>query len=92
MPDALGEFGMNPTATLKQSILEQIRSSSVIPLEVVQAMFSRDAKSHEISEVLNDLQKMNQVRFAQPSSGGLNVHAIFQKDNTEDVMLKLLAE
>lgn len=92
MPDALGEFGMNPTATLKQAILEQIRSSVVLPLEVCQAMFSRDAKSHEISEVLNDLARMKQVVLRQDTSGRANIHAVFTRENTEDTMLKLLTE
>lgn len=93
MPDALGEFGMNPLATLKQSLLEQVRAATVIPMEVLQAMFHRDARSFEIAEVINDLQKMNQIKLTQTKgSTSINVHAVFTKDNTESGMMNLLAE
>jgi hypothetical protein len=93
MPDALGEFGMNPLATLKQNMLEQIRQAHLIPLDVLQAMFHRDARAQEIMEVLNDLKRLNQIKYVQGKDGHINVHAVFQlKESTEEGMWKLLAE
>jgi hypothetical protein len=92
MPDALGEFGMNPLAQLKQNILEQIRASIVIPMEVVQAMFHRDARPQEIGEVINDLSRMKQIKLSQTKDGHVNIHAIFSREDTEKGMLELLAQ
>lgn len=92
MPDALGEFGMNPLATLKQNILEQVRIAGVIPMEVLQAMFHRDARPQEIMEVLTDLMHMKQLRFTNSANKVVNVHAAFSRENTEDTMLKMLTE
>lgn len=92
MPDALGEFGLNPLAILKQGVLEQIRSLSVVPLEVIQGMFHRDARAHEISEVVNDLHRMKQIQFVQGINGHMTLHASYNKDNVEDSMTKILSE
>lgn len=93
MPDALGEFGMNPLAMLKQEILEQLRATQgPLTLEQVVAMFHRDARSHEITEVVNDLIRMGQVRMSTMSSGIRVMSAVFTKQNTEDAMMNLLAE
>lgn len=92
MPDALGEFGLNPLATVKQSILDHIRKSAVIPLSVLQASFHRDARPREIMEVVNDLKNTNQIRLTQMPDGQLVVRAVYQKENTEDSIIKLLSE
>lgn len=92
MPDALGEFGMSPLATLKQSMLEQIRHQVNVPLDSLQAMFHRDARASEIMEVLNDLLRLKQIKYVQNKGGGLTVHAVYSRENTEDGMFKLLSE
>lgn len=92
MPDALGEFGMNPSAMLKQQMLEQIRLNAYLPLDVAQAMFHRDAKSHEITEVLRDLQAMKQVVMRQDKGGHVTIHAVYAREDTEKGMMNLLCE
>lgn len=91
MPDALGEFGMNPLAMLKQEILEQLRAhQGPLLMEQIVAMFHRDARSHEIMEVVNDLIKMGQVTMTQTRTGQRFLSAILTKQNVEDEMMSLL--
>lgn len=92
MPDALGEFGLNPLAHIKQQILENIRENKVIDLAVLQAQFLRDAKSQEISDIVNELVRTNQIMTHQNKSGVVTVHARQQKDDTENTMMSLLSE
>lgn len=93
MPDALGEFGMNPLAMLKQEILEQLRATQgPMTLEQIVSLFHRDARTHEISEVINDLLKTNLVKQTQAKSGTRYLSAVFTKANTEDAMMQLLIE
>lgn len=93
MPDALGEFGMNPLAQLKQEILETLRASMTPhTLEQIIAMFHRDARSSEIAEVVNDLIKTKQVMMQQTKSGQRLISATFSKQNTEDAMMQTLRE
>lgn len=92
MPDALGEFGMNPLAAVKQMILEKIRSAVFMDLEQLKAMFHRDARSQEIAEVINDLHRLNQITLRQGTNGRMTVHAAHRKENIEDSMMKTLAE
>jgi hypothetical protein len=93
MPDALGEFGMNPLAQLKQEILENLRASMTpYTMEQVIAMFHRDARSNEIAEVINDLIKTGQVTLQQARNGIRYLSAKFSKQNTEDAMMQLLKE
>lgn len=91
MPDALGEFGMNPLAMLKQEILEQLRASQgPLTMEQVISMFHRDARSTEIMEVVSDLIKMNLVKMSQTKSGARFLSAIYTKQNTEEAMMAIL--
>lgn len=93
MPDALGEFGMNPLAQLKQEILEHMRASmSPHTLEQILAMFHRDARSTEVTEVINDLVRTEQLIVHQSKGGSRLLSARFTKQNTEDAMMRLLAE
>lgn len=93
MPDALGEFGLNPLALLKQEILEQLRATQgPLTMEQIVAMFHRDARSREIAEVINDLLKMGQVKMSQLPSGQRVISATHRKGDTEDDMMKLIAE
>lgn len=93
MPDALGEFGLNPLAMLKQEILEQLRATQgPLAMEQIVAMFHRDARSREIAEVINDLVKMNTVKMSQLPSGKRVLSAVSRLSDTEDDMMNLLAE
>ena len=92
MPDALGEFGMNPLAAVKQMILEQVRTSSVTELGALQAMFHRDARSMEIAEVVNDLHRLGQIKLTQLKDGKTMVHSAQKAVDIEDSMFKLLSE
>jgi len=91
MPDALGEFGLNPLALLKQEILEQLRATQgPLTMEQVVAMFHRDARSREIAEVVNDLVKLEQVKLSQLPSGMRVISAVKRLSDTEDEMMKIL--
>lgn len=93
MSDALGEFGMNPLATLKQEILEQLRANQgPLSLEQIIAMFHRDARSHEIAEVVNDLLKTGQVKALSLKTGSRVLTASFNNRTTEDDMMHLLSK
>ena len=92
MPDALGEFGLNPLAAIKQQILESIRDSVVSTLEQVQAQFHRDAKAQEIIDCVHELQRANQVHLSTNKEGRITVHAMRRAGETEDQILNLLLE
>ena len=92
MPDALGEFGMNPLAALKQEILEQMRASQG-PLSVNQvvAMFHREAKTNEIREVINDLIRSEAIKVNTLKSGARVMSASYSNKSTEDIMMQILS-
>jgi len=92
MPDALGEFGMNPLAALKQSMLEYIRSRGTVKVEDLRAVFHRDSRASDFMEAVNDLAKLNQVAMAQTSSGSAILMAKGGLSNSEDEMTKALME
>lgn len=92
MPDALGEFGMNPLAALKQQILEFMRDSMALPIEELRSYFHRDARAAEFTEVVNDLIRTKQLVVNQSTKGKQFVSARITKVDTEDVMFKLLCE
>lgn len=92
MPDALGEFGMNPLAALKQQILEFMRDCIAMPLEELRAYFHRDSRANDFMEVVNDLIRSKQLILNQSSKGKPFLTARISKGDTEDSMLKLLAE
>lgn len=92
MPDALGEFGMNPLAALKQQILDFMRDAIAMPIDDLRGHFHRDARSHEFQEVINDLIRTKQLVLSQSTKGKPFLTARIKKSDTEDSMLKLLAE
>ena len=92
MPDALGEFGMSPLAALKQSILEFMRGSMAVAMEDLRGHFHRDSRQNEFIEAMNDLIKTNHLVMTQAKSGIRFVSARISKTDTEDDILKLLAE
>lgn len=92
MPDALGEFGMNPLAVIKQQILEAIRNVDVMSLEDLQAQFHRDAKGTEVAECIQELQRANQVHLSTTREGRIQVHAIRRGGELENEMLAALME
>ena len=92
MPDALGEFGMNPLAALKQQILEFMRDSMALPIEELRSYFHRDARASEFTEVVNDLIRTKQLVVSQSTKGKQFISARIAKVDTEDVMFKLLCE
>jgi hypothetical protein len=92
MSDALGEFGMNPLAALKQQVLEFMRNTLMMPVEDLRSHFHRDARSNEFTEVLNDLIASKQLSLQQMTSGKPCVTAKVQIGSTEDEMMKFLCE
>ena len=92
MPDALGEFGMNPLAALKQSMLEYLRSHGMVPLEELRAVFHRDSRAADFMEAVNDLTRLNQVGMSQLPNGKSVLLAKGGRSNSEDAMLKQLME
>lgn len=91
MPDALGQFGMNQLAVLKQSIVDYTRSQGTLTLEQLRAVFHRDARSQEFMEAINDLNKSNQLKLVQDKNATVMVIANIPKENVEDAMFKALA-
>ena len=61
-------------------------------MEQIVAMFHRDARSHEIMEVVNDLSKMGLVAMQVNKQGTRVISAVFSKQNTEEAMMDLLVE
>lgn len=92
MPDALGQFGMNPLAALKQSMLDYIRSQGALPLDALRAVFHRDARSAEFMEALNDLTKTKHATMTQNRDGSVMIASLMVKDSIEDSMFKALSE
>lgn len=92
MPDALGEFGMNPLAALKQNMLEFIRARGTVQVEELRAVFHRDSRATDFMEAVNDLARMKQVAMTQLASGQAVLMAKGGKSNSEDAMIKALME
>lgn len=92
MPDALGEFGMNPLAALKQGVLEFMRDVMVMSVEELRAHFHRDARSNEFMEVLNDLIKNKQLTLSQNTKGVAFVSATVSRFATDDDMFRMLTQ
>ena len=92
MPDALGEFGMNPLAALKQSMLEYVRSHGLVKVEELRAVFHRDSRASDFMEAVNDLSRMKQVSMNQLADGSAVLVARGGKSNAEDEMIKALSE
>lgn len=92
MSDALGEFGMNPLAALKQNMLEYIRSRATVKVEDLRAVFHRDSRATDFMEAVNDLAKLSQVAIVQIASGSSVLIAKGGVSNSEDEMMKALME
>lgn len=92
MPDALGEFGMNPLAALKQAILEHLRHHGATQVDELRATFHRDARMSEFNEAINDLQKLNQVAMASMPTGQSVLMPRSGLKNAEDEMMRALAQ
>lgn len=92
MPDALGEFGMNPLAALKQSILEYLRHHGATAIDELRGVFHRDARAAEFTEALNDLQKLNQIGLSSLPTGQSVLMPKSGFKNAEDEMMRALAQ
>lgn len=92
MPDALGEFGMNPLAALKQNMLEFVRARGTVQVEELRAVFHRDSRATDFMEAVNDLARMKQVAMTQLANGSAVLMAKGGKSNSEDAMIKALME
>lgn len=92
MPDALGQFGMNPLAALKQSMLDYIRETGGVTVDGLRATFHRDARSAEFMEALNDLTKTKHAVMTQTKTGSAMVTATIIKNSVEESMFKTLSE
>lgn len=91
MPDALGEFGMNPMAVLKHEILDQMRAyQGPLTMQQILSMFHRDATSRELIEVVNDLIRIGQIKQTPVATGGNMLSAVYSQQGTEDSMMNLL--
>jgi hypothetical protein len=92
MPEALGEFGMNPLAALKQNILEYLRQHGTTPTEELRGVFHRDARMAEFTEAAADLIRLNQVSMRQLPNGQQVLVPKVGLKNTEDDMMRALAQ
>ena len=92
MPEALGEFGMNPLAALKQNILEYLRQHGTVPVDELRGVFHRDARAQEFSEASADLIRLGQATLRQlPTGQSVLVPKVALK-NIEDDMMKALSQ
>lgn len=92
MPEALGEFGMNPMAAVKQELLEQLREAQA-PMSVSQvvSMFHRDATMKQIMEVIRDLVQTGMVKQIKiRDSGKMMLTATHSNRSTEERMMEIL--
>lgn len=92
MPDALGEFGMNPLAALKQSMLDYIRQQGGCRVDELRAVFHRDSRASDFMEAVNDLARMNQITMSQLANGSAVLLPKGGFKNAEDDMIKTLSE
>lgn len=93
MPDALGEFGLNPLAVVKQEILEQLRAAQgPLTMGDMISLFHRDARSRDIIDVVNELVQSRQVIVSKTKKNETLVSAVHSRGDTESDMLELLAE
>lgn len=92
MPDALGEFGMNPLAALKQAILEYLRHHGATQVEELRGVFHRDARMSEFTEAVNDLQRLGQIGLASLPGGQSVLVPKSGFKNAEDEMMRALAQ
>lgn len=92
MPDALGEFGMNPLAALKQNMVEYIRSQGVVTVEQLRAVFHRDSRAVDFMEAVNDLSRLKQISMNQLANGTSVLMPCGGKSNSEDEMIRALTE
>lgn len=93
MPDALGEFGLNPLASLKQSMIEVLRQSQgPVDLETFRHMFHRDGRAQDIIDAINELHRFPQVSLIQDARGRQSL--MYNKDShaIKDELLKALAQ
>jgi hypothetical protein len=61
-------------------------------MEQIVSMFHRDATSRDIAEVITDLYRAGQIVQAQGKSGVTMISARYRREDTEDSMIRLLAE
>lgn len=92
MPDALGEFGMNPLAALKQAILEHLRHNGATQVDELRGMFHRDARMAEFTEAVSDLTRLNQIGMTSMPTGQSVLMAKSGFKNAEDEMMRALAQ
>lgn len=93
MPDALGEFGLNPLATLKQTMLDTLKGiQGMVDVETFRHLFHRDGRHHEISEVINEMSRMPQVTFFQGPDGKNFMSYKVTFESSTDTFIKSLAE
>jgi hypothetical protein len=93
MPDALGEFGLNPLAMVKQEVLEELRrQQGPLTMDQIIAMFHRDASSRDVSEIVADLSRAGLLSQTKNRHGVSLISAKFNRQDTEDEMMRLLSE
>lgn len=97
MPEALGQFGLSPLAQVKQGVLEFLRNvGEPVSLATVQAVFHRDAKAEDISQVVNDLTKAKLILSAskgdKSGTGSITLQAVHRHNEADESMMDMLAE
>lgn len=92
MPDALGEFGMNPLAAAKQQILDWCREVGAVSMDDLRGNFHRDIRGNDFVEIINDLVRSKHLVSVQAKSGGTYYSCKIQMVDVEDTMLKMLSQ
>jgi hypothetical protein len=93
MPDALGEFGLNPLATLKQTMLETLKGiQGPVDMDQFKHMFHRDGRHNEIIEVINEMIRMPQIMTIQDINGHNLLQYVKSFESVQDDFIRHLAE
>lgn len=88
MPDALGQFGLNSLAAVKQNILQYLRSKDEpIHPEIILAAFLRDANRKGIAECVSDLITEGHVKQAVSKITGDQLILAVRKDHKSNRQL-----
>lgn len=95
MSEALGQFGLSPSAQVKQGIVEFLRNhGAAVDMSIIRTVFQRDVKSlTELTEIVNDLVTSNQI-VGQGVAGtnSYKIMAKVKKAAVDNEIMNMLAE
>jgi len=89
MPDALGEYGLNPISAAKQKIIDFIvHAKEPVTMNMLQQFMHRDLRLQELGQCVNDLINANKIQMVE--SRLLGTRAFIPKMQVSNEMLNLM--